>query len=132
HAAILPAPALPQAPLDRVLRERRSTTAFAAAPLTIEEIATISFAAYGVTGRRGLVPSPTRRSTPSGGALYPLELYLVALAVEGLESGLYHYDPLRHVLEALRLESLAGELEAALSAPELSAGCSAVFAVGAV
>jgi SagB-type dehydrogenase family enzyme len=42
------------------------------------------------------------RMVPSGGALYPLELYLHAAAVDGLAPGLYHYDPLAHRLDVLR------------------------------
>jgi len=41
------------------------------------------------------------RAAPSGGALYPLELYAVCHRVEGLEVALYHYDPLLHGLELL-------------------------------
>ncbi len=43
----------------------------------------------------------TSRPYPSGGATYDLELYLAVDRCEGLESGLYHYDPDRHALEHL-------------------------------
>jgi SagB-type dehydrogenase family enzyme len=42
------------------------------------------------------------RPYPSGGAAYELELYPVVRRVDGLEPGLYHYDPQRHRLERLR------------------------------
>ncbi|RDW20102.1 NADH oxidase [Oceanobacillus arenosus] len=42
-----------------------------------------------------------RRFAPSGGALYPNELY-VYLKVEGLPDGVYHYDVAHHSLVCLR------------------------------
>ena len=42
-----------------------------------------------------------RRFAPSGGALYPNELY-VYLKVEGLRDGVYHYDAAHHSLILLR------------------------------
>jgi SagB-type dehydrogenase family enzyme len=41
------------------------------------------------------------RSTPSAGALYPTELRLAALNVQGLDSGIYHHQPYEHGLELL-------------------------------
>ncbi len=41
----------------------------------------------------------THRPYPNGGSLYELEIYPVVRHCEGLESGIYHYDPLNHQLE---------------------------------
>lgn len=38
------------------------------------------------------------RANPSSGNLHPTEAYVLAFGVEGLEDGLYHYEPLQHAL----------------------------------
>ncbi|MEG4959336.1 MULTISPECIES: PatA/PatG family cyanobactin maturation protease [unclassified Microcoleus] len=43
----------------------------------------------------------SRRSYPNGGAMYELEIYPVVRRCEGLDTGLYHYDPLNHQLEQI-------------------------------
>jgi putative peptide maturation dehydrogenase len=42
-----------------------------------------------------------RKTSPSGGALHPVEVYLLACHVDGLEPGLYHYRPGDHALDVL-------------------------------
>ncbi|MBF0476477.1 MAG: SagB/ThcOx family dehydrogenase [Deltaproteobacteria bacterium] len=42
------------------------------------------------------------RSYPSAGGLYPLELYLVAQGLDGLEDGVYHYSLHKFVLTRVR------------------------------
>ncbi|MEH7885381.1 SagB family peptide dehydrogenase [Bacillus sp. JJ1609] len=54
-----------------------------------------------------------RRFAPSGGALYPNELYMY-LKVEGLPDGVYHYDPAHHRLELLREGNFDSYIERAL------------------
>ena len=78
--------------LETALRKRRSIRSYSEKPLTLTEISQILWAAQGITGRYGL------RSAPSAGALYPLEVYLVAGMVTDLEPGTYKYRPQGHEL----------------------------------
>ena len=100
----LPAVRLPEAQparecLDTLVAARRSTREYADTPLRLAQLSTLLRASYGVTGGLG----PQRfRAVPSGGALYPLELYVAAQRVDELEPGLYHFDPFRVVLERIR------------------------------
>jgi len=93
---------------EALVAVRRSARGYADTPLRLAQLSTLLRASYGVTGTLGLQPF---RAVPSGGALYPLELYLAAQRVEGLEPALYHFDPLRAVLERIRpleVDELAG------------------------
>jgi SagB-type dehydrogenase family enzyme len=74
----------------------------------------------------GLVPS-YRRFVPSGGALYPNELY-VYLKIEDLPAGVYHYDAAHHRLVLLRAGDFDSYLARALgSRCDVSACFGAVF-----
>ncbi len=113
-AAEIAAPAtvaLPQARTDgsvsveKALHERRSLRRPAATPLTLQEVAQLCWAAQGVTDEKG------HRTAPSAMAAYPLELYVIAGAVEGLDPGLYRYRPATHALELVRAGDQRAELE---------------------
>jgi len=43
----------------------------------------------------------TKRPYPTGGGLYELEIYPVINQCQGLDSGLYHYQPLSHTLHLI-------------------------------
>ena len=89
--------------LEQTIAARRSIRRFSGAPLGLEELARLLFFTYGRTDRRGPF-----RAVASGGALYPLELYVVALTVDGLEPGIYHYGVETGCLDVVRPgESLA-------------------------
>ena len=96
--------------------------------LDVCDLASLLHAGYGVTGG---VPRTNRplRTAPSGGALYPLELYVVAQRVRGIESALHHYDPLRHGLERLRTLALPDDLSSLTPYGELFASCAAAIVV---
>ena len=72
--------------LERTIAARRSVRAFSGAVISVEELARLLFFTYGTTDPGGVL-----RAVASGGALYPLELYVVAFKVDGLEQGIYHY-----------------------------------------
>ena len=121
----LPRPALPAVDL----RARASGRSFAEAKLDLAALAAVLWAAYGVSRDDGNLPL---RTVPSGGALYPLELYVLALRVDGLEQGLYHYDPLRHVLEPIAEGFDAERLEGLSAYPELVCTAGAFLLVTAL
>jgi SagB-type dehydrogenase family enzyme len=105
----LPAPRLDgSTSVEQALKRRRSLRTYSADAVTLDQIAQILWAAQGVTWAVEQRPStwPPEwqwmggyRTSPSAGALYPLETYLVAGAIEGLDPGLYRYVPQRHALE---------------------------------
>jgi SagB-type dehydrogenase family enzyme len=116
----LPPAGLGRARLRRVLAARRSRAPAGAAELPRRALGAMLASGYRATGGR--------RPVPSAGALYPLELYVAALAVEGVPPALYHYHPFAHRLEALAAVSRA-QLAAAFVAPELAAHAAAVVVV---
>ncbi len=129
-AVRLPSPSLGDAALATAIAGRRSRRDYGARPLEVLELATLLHAAYGVTRPAG--PHQSLRSVPSGGALYPLELYVVCQRIEEIGTGLYHYDPIRHVLERLRQPVSAGVLAELTPYEELVVPSAAVIVLTAV
>lgn len=123
--AALPQPVPPEMSLWSALEARRSSRAFAAIPLRLATLATLLHAAYGGT-------APARRTVPSGGALYPLELYVAAIRVDGLPSSISHFDPESHALEMVREGDVTTDLEATSAAPGVLDGAAALVLVSAV
>jgi SagB-type dehydrogenase family enzyme len=72
-----------------------------------------------------------RRLVPSGGALYPLELYVLALAVVDVEQCALHYNPFRHRLEKLG-EAGRADVGQALVNPSLAERGAALLVVTAM
>ena len=94
--------------LAEAIAGRRSARGFGARPLSLSQLASLLRASYGVTGQVAGTAQHLR-AVPSGGALFPLELYVAAGRVDGVEQALFHYDPLRDGLE--RLDALDYEAQ---------------------
>jgi SagB-type dehydrogenase family enzyme len=102
----LPSPLLDsQTSVEEALSKRRSVREYRDAPLTLNEVAQLLWSAQGITSPEGM------RTAPSAGALYPLEVYLLAGNVDGLAAGVYHYHPHEHALSKV----IEGDRRAALS-----------------
>lgn len=72
--------------LERTIAARRSIRTFSGAPVRLDELARLLFFTYGRTDPGGVF-----RAVASGGALYPLEVYVAAFRVDDLDAGVYHY-----------------------------------------
>lgn len=93
--------------VETALSLRRSVREFGATPLALAELSQLLWAAQGATrGGRG-------RTAPSAGALYPLELFVVAGSVNGLAPGVYRYRATEHALERVAEGDRRKELAAA-------------------
>ncbi len=94
NAIALPAPKLDGTmSVERALHDRRSLRAPSADALTLEQVGQLCWAAQGVTDGKG------HRTASSARASYPLELYVLAGAVNGLQPGMYRYEPASHALQ---------------------------------
>lgn len=95
--------------VEQALLKRRSHREFSESSLTLREVAQLLWAAQGVTSDDG------KRTAPSAGALYPLELYVVSGKVTDLAPGVYKYLPAKHTL----MKTLEGDKRNALSSTAL-------------
>ena len=93
--------------LEAVLRQRSSVRDFSNAALTSSELSQLLWAAQGVTHGDGF------RTAPSAGALYPLEIYVVAGRIQDVENGVYQYQPRTHQLTRIKHEDIRPALAAA-------------------
>lgn len=98
--------------VERALANRRSIREYTRDPLTLEELSQILWASYGVSE-----VTYGFKTTPSAGATYPLNIYVVAypegvLMPNGsyLEPGSYRYYPDAHAIELVRKGDLSYEL----------------------
>ena len=99
----LPAPDT-QSEFPRVLEARRTWRRFSSLAVSQKTLGTLLGLTWGV---RHWVKIPQLgevavKTSPSGGALHPIEAYVLARNVENLPSGLYHYNGADHRLELLR------------------------------
>jgi SagB-type dehydrogenase family enzyme len=78
--------------IEKALIERRSIRDYKGEPLGLSELSQLLWAAQGITA------SGFYRAAPSAGALYPIEVYVVAGRAEGLAEGIYRYNPMKHLL----------------------------------
>jgi SagB-type dehydrogenase family enzyme len=110
----LPEPIDLQMSLTEAVRRRRSVRSYTGDPVSLRYLATLLKAACGVTaGPDESTGGIALRSTPSGGALYPVSVHVVAFGVDGLDRATYLYDPRA---DRLRETGSAASVDAVLGA----------------
>ncbi len=94
--------------LEYTIQNRRTIRRFSPKGLTLQQLSQLLWAAQGITDDNGF-----KRAAPSGGALYPSDVYIAAgnHSIKGLDPGVYHYEPLDHAASLI----LKGDIRAALA-----------------
>lgn len=119
--------------LDEVITNRVTARQFTGGEIFLPELAKILYMAYGVTRTNADNDYPRPfRTIPSGGALFPLEIYLHATHVHGLDRGLYHFDPEDLSLDVLRPVDDSERLSASFFQPDLAHSAAAIVMISAV
>jgi SagB-type dehydrogenase family enzyme len=89
-------------PFTRVLEARRSIRDHDEKPIQVDQIGEFLYRSARVRAlhdpSQGKPYAYTNRPYPGGGACYELEVYLAVGTCDGLDPGLYHYEPLDHAL----------------------------------
>jgi SagB-type dehydrogenase family enzyme len=112
--------------VETALAARRSVREFAPSALGLAELSQLLWAAQGTSTPDG------RRTAPSAGALYPLELLVVAGQVAGLPSGVYRYRSEVHGLVRIAAGDRRRALAAAALDQEWMRAAPAVLVIAAV
>lgn len=93
--------------VEQALLKRRSVRSYSSEPLSLALVSQLLWAAQGKTGKT------YGRTAPSAGATYPMEVYLAAGKVTGLDSGVYLYLSDEHALKLVKVGDIRRELAGA-------------------
>jgi SagB-type dehydrogenase family enzyme len=110
--------------VGEAIARRRSIRTYTGDGLRLDYLATILRSAAGMTGvaevdlTSGGQSLLRFRAAPSGGGLYPIDLYVAALKVADLERGLYLYNPTKDALMQTRGSSAVEHLIECFAAPD--------------
>lgn len=113
--------------VEEALLKRRSRRIFKKEKLTLKEISQILWASQGITDS-----TLKKRTIPSAGALYPLEIYLVSKNIEGLPSGLFKYQPQNHELVKIFEKEISKDLAKAALWQDFISKAPAVLIISAI
>ena len=90
--------------VEEAIARRRSVRDYKSDALTLEQLSQLLWAAQGITA------ADFFRAAPSAGASYPLEVFVVAGNIEGLDAGIYHYNVHEHSLSLHKSGDFRDEL----------------------
>jgi SagB-type dehydrogenase family enzyme len=118
---------------DDVLENRTTARQFGQGAMGLDELAKVLYMSYGITRSNADTHFPRPfRTIPSGGALYPLELYVYASRVDGLAAGLYHYDMEEQSLDVIRQGDESARISACLVQGDLAKSAALILFISAI
>jgi SagB-type dehydrogenase family enzyme len=115
--------------LDEALHRRTSVRDFSNTPL---DESALSYLLWASTGIQRHEFGYAFRTSPSAGALYPIETYVVLNNVKTLAPGVYHYNIQTHSLEQLRTGDYGRSIAQAALNQRMCVQAAAVFVWTAV
>lgn len=96
--------------VENAIQNRHSIRQYTNESLSLQDVSQLLWASQGIT-------DTTRkfRAAPSAGHTYPLEVYIMVGkgGVNGIDEGLYHYDPQNHRLEKILNRDLRADFSKA-------------------
>ncbi len=116
-------------PLIEAIQQRGSVRRFAADPLPLRDLSFLLWCSGGV---REVSRGFAFRTVPSAGGLYPIETYVVANDIAGLDRGVWHYNILAHSLELVREGDLREKAASAALGQGMAGEAPALFVWTAV
>lgn len=125
----LPSPVHRGLAVEDALRKRRSVRNYSSTPMSLADLSQLLWAAQGVTGKTF---EQLLRPAPSAGALYPYEIYIVAMNVDSLDPGIYHYSVRRHELELVKSGEFRNDVSGAALEQEMMGDADITFILSAV
>lgn len=107
--------------LDNLFDLRESKRIFFEEPLSLENLSSILSSCRIIDFRR----EPERRTYPSGGGRFPIELYVLSYNVNSLDEGAYHYNFKNNSLEVLLKQKFKDKRK--LTSPYLENVAASIF-----
>jgi SagB-type dehydrogenase family enzyme len=116
------------------LHARRTHRAFGRGSIPLESLSLLLQTTWGVQGyfQTDVFGKLPYKTSPSGGARHPGEVYLMALRVEGLDRGLYHYQARDNRLARLPCPATSRKAGAYCADQSYAAKAAALFIMTAV
>lgn len=123
-----------EAEYPRILTARRTWREFSSEPVGRRELEQLLWLSFGVQGWAKIagLGRLALKTSPSGGALHPLEPYIWIRNVRGIATGIYHYDAAGHRLELLRKGASKREMTTFLAGQSWSSEAAFVVFLSAV
>jgi SagB-type dehydrogenase family enzyme len=134
RAVRLPYHEIPRDAFFETLHARRTHREFARGKVSLENVSKLLRTTWGVQGyfEKNVFGKLPYKTSPSGGSRHPGEVYLMALRVDGLERGIYHYQAKDHRLARLPAKVSPRTATAYCADQSYFSGAAALFIMTAV